>query len=54
MGMVAVKPCGDTAIELEFTETAFEEIAVCVELSVVPVLVFAGALGWDNGLHSFG
>jgi hypothetical protein len=42
MGVVAVKPCGDTTVELEFAETPFDEIALRIELFVVPVLVFCG------------
>ena len=54
MDVVAVKPCCDTAVDFEFAETAFDEIPLSVELFVVPVLVFASALGWNNRLHSFG
>jgi hypothetical protein len=54
VGVIAVKPCRDTAVDFEFAETTLDEITLGVELFVVPVLVFAGALGWDNCLHSFG
>ena len=54
MGVVAVEPCCDTTVDFEFAETAFDEIALRIELFVVSVLVFASALGWNNRLHSFG
>jgi len=54
VSVVAVKPCCDTTVYLEFTKTAFDAITLGIELFVVPVLVFARALGWNNGLHSFG
>jgi len=54
VGVVAVKPCGDPTVDLEFAKTAFDAITLRIELFVVPVLVFASALGWNNGLHSFG
>ena len=53
MGVVTVEPCGDTTVELEFAETAFDEIPLRIKLFIVPVLVFAGALGWNNRLHLF-
>jgi len=53
MGVVAVEPGCNTAVELEFAETAFDEITLRIELFVVPVLVFAGAFGWNNRLHLF-
>ena len=49
MGVVAVKPCGDTTVDLEFAKTAFDAITLRIELFVVPVGVFARALGWNNG-----
>jgi len=54
MGVVAVEPRGDSTVELEFAETAFDEITLCVKLFVVAVLMCAGALGGDNRLHSVG
>lgn len=54
MGVVAVEPCGDTPVELEFAKTSFDEITLCVELFVVAVLMFACALGWNDCLHSVG
>jgi hypothetical protein len=54
MGVVAVEPCCDTAVDLEFAETAFDEIALGIELFVMAVLVFASSFGWNNCLHSFG
>ena len=53
MDVVAVEPCCDTAVELEFAETAFDEIPLRIKLFIVPVLVFAGALGGNNRLHLF-
>jgi hypothetical protein len=54
MGVVAVKSCRDATVELEFTETAFDEITLRIKLFVVPILVFAGSFGGNNRLHSFG
>jgi hypothetical protein len=54
VGVIAVKASGDPTVELEFAETAFDEISLSVELFIVPVLVFASAFGWNNRLHSFG
>jgi hypothetical protein len=54
MGVVAVKPCGDATVNLEFAETAFDEIALSIEFFVVPVLVFASPFGGNYRLHSFG
>lgn len=54
MGVVAVEARGDATVEFEFAKTPFDEITLRVELFVVAILMFAGALGWDNCLHSFG
>ena len=54
MGVVAVEARGDATVELEFAKTPFNEIALGVELFVVAVLMFAGALGWNDRLHSVG
>lgn len=54
MGVVAVEPCGDSPVELEFAKTSFDEITLRVELFVVAVLMFARALGWNDCLHSVG
>jgi len=43
----------DRRLHLEFTETAFDEITLRVELFIVAVLVFASAFSWNNRLHSF-
>lgn|SRR6516164_8756708 len=54
MGVVAVEPRGDATVELEFAKTPFDEVTLGVELCVVAVLMLAGALSWDNRLHSVG
>lgn len=54
MGVVAVEARGDATVELEFAKTSFDEVTLCVELFVVAVLMFAGALGWNDCLHSVG
>jgi len=54
MGVIAVESGCDATVEFEFAETTFDEISLRIELFVVPVLVFASALGWNNSLHSFG
>ena len=51
MGVVTVKAGGDAPVELESTEAAFDAIALCIELLVVPVLVFARAFGRNDCLH---
>ena len=54
MCVVAVETCGDAAVYLEFAKTAFDEIALRIELFIVAVLVFASAFGGDYSLHSLG
>lgn len=54
MGVVTVEPCCDATVELEFAETAFDEISLRIELLIVTVLVFASAFGRDYSLHSLG
>ena len=53
MGVVAVEPCGNTTIDFEFAEATLDEIALRIELFVMPILVFASALGWNNRFHFF-
>ena len=54
MGVISVEARGDATVELEFAKTPFDEIALRVELFVMAVLMFAGALGWNDRLHSVG
>jgi len=51
VGVVTVEAGGDASVELESAEAAFDAITLCIELLVVPVLVFARAFGWNNRLH---
>jgi hypothetical protein len=53
VGVVTVKACRDTAVDLEFAEATFDEIALRIELFVVPILMFASTFSWNNRLHSF-
>jgi hypothetical protein len=53
VGVVAVEACRDTTVDFEFAEATLDEIALRIELFVMPVLVFASALGWNNRFHFF-
>jgi hypothetical protein len=54
VGVVAIETGGDPPMQLEFAETALDQIALSVEMLVVPVSVVAVALGGNDRLHSFG
>ena len=54
MGIVAIKASGDAAMQLNSTEAALDAIAFRIQGFVVAVLMLSVALGWNDGLHSFG
>lgn len=54
MGVVAVKPCCNSSVHLQFAETPFDQIALGVEFFVVSDPARSISLGWNDNLHPLG
>lgn len=51
MGVIAIKARGNPPMNLEFTETPFDQIALSIEFFVMPEAALAISFGRDHDLH---